>query len=325
MEYTLNLELRTLDEITEDTSEWLVEKLVCPWITLVSGQPKYGKSALIGHISMALINSTDFLGRKTKPGNHKIAWMGFDSGWREELRTRWNYQSRQRLFTINPIRTNNILDWLELAEFLVKNQITLFVIDHLLGLADIESLNDSDKVQAAMNLIKPICDDFGIPILLIHQAGKSEWNKGRAANSNSIEANARCLIRITEKNNNDVKKIHVISNFTEDQKFSIKLNDLEISIVDKPSKSESNPRQRTSPELANKFLIKANPSEMVSWSGAGRELHRLNFSSDAKAGRQMAKRWGKQNLLKLFDGQIVAGDSLIINTSYYAEENVAPD
>lgn len=325
MEFELNFELKSLDEINEDTSEWLVDKLVCPWITLVSGQPKYGKSSLIGHISMALINGKDFLGRTTKPGPHKVAWMGYDSGWKEELRTRWNYQSRQRLYTINPIRTNSIMDWLALAKFLSQNKITLLVIDHLLGLADVESLNDSDKVQAAMNLIKPICDDFGIPILLIHQAGKSEWNRGRAANSNSIEANARCLIRITEKNNNDVKKIHVISNFTEDQKFTIKLNDLEISIVDKPTKSETNPRQRTSPELANKLLVKANPSEMVSWSGAGRELHRLNFSSDAKAGRQMAKRLGKQNLLKMFNGQIVAGDSLIINTSYYADGNVAPD
>lgn len=321
----MNFELKTLEDISEDTSEWLIEKLVCPWITLVSGQPKYGKSSLIGHISMALINETDFLGKETKRGYHKIAWMGYDSGWKEELRTRWNYQSRQRLFTINPIRTNNILDWLELAKFLAQNQITLFVIDHLLGLADVESLNDSDKVQAAMNLIKPICDDFGIPILLIHQAGKSEWNKGRAANSNSIEANARCLIRITDKLANDLKKIHVISNFTEDQKFTIKLNDSEVCLVDKPTKSSGNPRHRISPEVVNKLLIRANPNEMISWSGAGRELYRLNFSSDAKAGRSMANRFRKQNLLKMHNGQIVAGDSLVINTSYNGDETVSTD
>ena len=321
----MNFELKTLEDISEDTSEWLIEKLVCPWITLVSGQPKYGKSSLIGHISMALINETDFLGKETKRGYHKIAWMGFDSGWKEELRTRWNYQSKQRLFTINPIRTNNILDWLELAKFLAQNQITLFVIDHLLGLADVESLNDSDKVQAAMNLIKPICDDFGIPILLIHQAGKSEWNKGRAANSNSIEANARCLIRITDKLANDLKKIHVISNFTEDQKFTIKLNDSEVFLVDKPTKSSGNPRHRISPEVVNKLLIRANPNEMISWSGAGRELYRLNFSSDAKAGRSMANRFRKQNLLKMHNGQIVAGDSLVINTSYNGDETVSTD
>ena len=306
----MNFELRTLDEITENTSDWLVDKLVCPWITLVSGQPKYGKSALIGHICMALINGCDFLGRKTKAANHKIAWMGYDSGWREELKTRWHHQSRDSLFTINPIRTNDISDWLELANFLSQKKITLFVIDHLLGLANIESLNDSDKVQAAMNLIKPICDDFGIPILLIHQAGKSEWNKGRAANSNSIEANARCLIRITDKQSNDVKKIHVISNFTEDQKFSLKLNDLEVNLVDKPIKTTSNPRERISPEIANRLLLTANSKEMNSWSGVGRELHRLNFSENPKAGRSMAKRLGKQNLLKVLNGQIVAGDSL---------------
>jgi hypothetical protein len=325
LEGRLNLELRTLDEITEDTSEWLVDKLVCPWITLVSGQPKYGKSALIGHISMALINGTDFLGRKTKPGNHKIAWMGYDSGWKQELKTRWHHQSANRLLTINPIRTNNVNDWFALANLLVQNNITLFVIDHLLGLADVESLNDSDRVQAAMNLIKPICDDFGIPILLIHQAGKSEWNKGRAANSNAIEANARCLIRITDKQSNDVKKIHVISNFTEDQKFSLKLNDLEVNLVDKPTKNNSNSKERISPEVANKLLKGANPKEMNSWSGAGRELARLNYSENPNAGRTMAKRLGKQNLLKLQNGQVVAGDSLIVTALYYKDEDVASD
>jgi len=321
----LNLELRTLDEITEDTSEWLVDKLVCPWITLVSGQPNYGKSALIGHISMALIKGNDFLGRKTKPGNHKIAWMGYDSGWKQELKTRWHHQSADRLLTINPIRTNNINDWLALANLLVQNNITLFVIDHLLGLADVESLNDADRVQAAMNLIKPICDDFGIPILLIHQAGKSEWNRGRAANSNSIEANARCLIRITDKQSNDVKKIHVISNFTEDQKFTLKLNDLEVCLVDKPTKNTSNPKERISPEVANRLLTGANPKEMNSWSGAGRELARLNFSENPNAGRAMAKRLEKQNLLKIHNGQVVAGDSLIVTASYYKGEGVASD
>jgi len=321
----LNLELRTLDEIDEDTSEWLVDKLVCPWITLVSGQPKYGKSALIGHISMALINGSDFLGRKTKPGNHKIAWMGYDSGWREELKTRWHHQSANRLLTVNPIRTNDIKDWLKLANLLVQNSITLFVIDHLLGLADVESLNDSDRVQASMNLIKPICDDFGIPILLIHQAGKSEWNKGRAANSNSIEANARCLIRITDKQSNDVKKIHVISNFTEDQKFILKLNDLEVCLVDKPTKTTSNPKERISPEVANKLLNSANTQEMNSWSGAGRELARLNFSTSPNAGRTMAKRLEKQNLLKIHNGQVVAGDSLIVTALYCKDIDVAVD
>jgi hypothetical protein len=251
--------------------------------------------------------------------------MGYDSGWREELKTMWHHQSANRLLTVNPIRTNDIKDWLKLANLLVQNSITLFVIDHLLGLADVESLNDSDRVQASMNLIKPICDDFGIPILLIHQAGKSEWNKGRAANSNSIEANARCLIRITDKQSNDVKKIHVISNFTEDQKFILKLNDLEVCLVDKPTKTTSNPKERISPEVANKLLNSANTQEMNSWSGAGRELARLNFSTSPNAGRTMAKRLEKQNLLKIHNGQVVAGDSLIVTALYCKDIDVAVD
>jgi hypothetical protein len=39
----------------------------------------------------------------------------------------------------------------------------------------------------------------------------------------------------------------------------------------------------------------------------------------------MAKRLGKQNLLKLHNGQVVAGDSLIVTALYYKDEDAASD
>ena len=46
-----------IDDIQLETEPWLVEGMICPWLTLLSGQPKHGKTMLAGHIAIALINN----------------------------------------------------------------------------------------------------------------------------------------------------------------------------------------------------------------------------------------------------------------------------
>ncbi|MCX6427402.1 MAG: AAA family ATPase [Actinobacteria bacterium] len=307
----MNLELRTLDEITEDTTKWLVDKLVCPWITLVSGQPKYGKSALIGHISMALINNTDFLGRKTKPGNHKIAWMGYDAGWKQEITMRWKEDADNRIVTYDPIRSLDVEIWRELAESLQSTGVTLFVLDHLYGMAGALGLNDAEQFAVLANLIRPIYEEFGIAVLLLAQAGKGEFSRGRAAHSVAIEGEARALIRIYEKRSKGARKIELSSNTNGEETLSVTLTPEVIEIKEGKSLKKEDSSQRESPEAVRGFLCQANPSELTSWSGVGRELHRLNLSVSPSAGRQMSTRWREQNLIKMDSGVVVAGDSLL--------------
>ena len=45
-----------IDDIELESEPWLIEGMVCPWLTLLSGQPKHGKTILAGHIATALIN-----------------------------------------------------------------------------------------------------------------------------------------------------------------------------------------------------------------------------------------------------------------------------
>ena len=46
-----------IDDIEQETEPWLIDGMVCPWLTLLSGQPKHGKTILAGHIATALINN----------------------------------------------------------------------------------------------------------------------------------------------------------------------------------------------------------------------------------------------------------------------------
>ena len=126
-----------IDDIELETEPWLIEGLVCPWLTLLSGQPKHGKTILAGHIATSLINNLPLLGKKVRPGEHKIAWMGYDGGWRDEIVSRLKPRAKNKIATYSPIRTIDEKQWNEFAQALTTDGTTLFILDHLYGMAEI--------------------------------------------------------------------------------------------------------------------------------------------------------------------------------------------
>ena len=205
---------------------------------------------------------------------------------------------------------------------------TLLIIDHLYGLAGALGLNDAEHVAVITNLLRPIYEDFGIAVLLIAQAGKGQFSNGRAAHSVAIEGEARALIRISDKRRDGSRNLELISNTSGDEILRVILTPEQIELKQSKSSTEASTAQRESPDAVRKFLLQADPHQLTSWSGAGRELMRLGFSSSSNGGRSMAKRWEEQGLLKLLDGRIVSGDSLIPLedlTNPYKNKNASPD
>ena len=241
---------------------------------------------------------------------------------------RWREDADNRIITYNPIRSLNVEIWRELAESLQSTGVTLFVLDHLYGMAGALGLNDAEQFAVLANLIRPIYEEFGVAVLLLAQAGKGENSRGRAAHSVAIEGEARALIRIYEKRSKGARKIELGSNTNGEETISVTLTPEVIEIKESKSAKRDVPVQRESPEAVRGFLSQANPSELTSWSGVGRELHRLNLSISPSAGRQMSTRWREQNLIKMESGVAVAGDSLLpstFKTSTYTNKNVTPD
>jgi hypothetical protein len=251
--------------------------------------------------------------------------MGYDPGWKTELKQRWSANADHRIFAYDPIRSLNPESWLELANSLVEEKVTLFVIDHLYGMAGVLGLNDAENFAKLSNLIRPIYDEFKIPVLLLTQAGRNEFGRGRAAHSVAIEGEARALVRIYEKRSKGSRKIDLSSNTRGEETLAVTLTNEVLEVRDKKIKSEETNSRRESPDIVRSFLAKANPAEIVNWSGAGRELSRLGYSKNPNAGREMAKRWRNQNLLKIEEGRIIAGDSLLPKEqlSNYQDINVA--
>jgi hypothetical protein len=317
-----------INDIEDDQQEWLIAGIICPWLTLLSGQPKHGKSIFAGHVAMSLIQEVPLIGRSVIGTNHLIAWMGYDAGWKQEITMRWKEIADNRIVTYDPIRSLNADIWRELAESLQSTGVTLFVLDHLYGMAGALGLNDAEQFAVLANLIRPIYEEFGIAVLLLAQAGKGEFSRGRAAHSVAIEGEARALIRIYEKRSKGARKIDLSSNTNGEETLSVTLTPEVIEIKEGKSVKKEESSQRESPEAVRGFLSQANPSELTSWSGVGRELHRLNLSVSPSAGRQMSTRWREQNLIKMESGVVVAGDSLlppVFLTNPYTNKNVPQD
>jgi hypothetical protein len=305
-----------IDDIEQETEPWLIEGMVCPWLTILSGQPKHGKTILAGHIALSLINNQPLLGKSIRPGNHKIAWMGYDGGWRGELQSRLKSKANNQIITVSPIRSLDENLWLTLGLELKYKGATLFVLDHLYGMAGTLGLNDANNCAILENLLRPIYELFKIPVLVLAQAGKNEFAKGRLAHSVALEGEARCLLRLYEKRVGGHRKLDISSNANGEEKLSLRLTPEVIEIKESKDKPTREVVGRKSIEIAKK-LLSSQPSKdsLTSWSDAGRALANLGFSANAGAGRSMAMRFREQGFLKEEGGKIVKGDSLLSLTT----------
>lgn len=310
-----------IDDFDEKDTPWLIDGFICPSLTIISAQPKHGKTLLAGHIAISLITGQPLAGRTVTEDNHLVAWMGFDPNWKQEIRNYWAPKASNRILFYDAIRNHNPEPWRELLDSLVRNGATVLILDHLYGLAGPIGLNDAENVAKLFALIRPIYE-FGISVILINQAGKSDWSEGRSAHSVAIEAEARSLVRIYDKKNNGVRKIKLISNSRGEEVLNVILTPDEFSVFEAPEKKKV---VRESPNEVRKALNSAMPEELLSWSAFGRGLFRLGLTQNEKAGRTKSTRWREQSLINMVDGLIVAGDSLLPEElfSNYQDINVA--
>ena len=301
-----------IDDIRQETEPWLIEGMVCPWLTLLSGQPKHGKTILAGHIATALINNEPLLGRKVKPGEHLIGWMGYDGGWRNEIAARLQSQAKNRIATYAPMRNIDENLWRDFAISLREDGVTLFILDHLYGMAGTLGLNDANNFAILANLLRPIYEEFKIPVLVLAQAGKGEYSNGRAAHSVALEGEARCLLRLYEKRSHGHRKLDISSNANGEERLAIRLSPEVIELKEAKERETREVFGRTSIDVAKNLLSNLSVrDDLKSWAGAGRALYKLGLSSSPNAGRSMAYRLRDQELLKLEAGRIVKGDSLL--------------
>lgn len=299
-----------IDEYSNTNSEWVIDGLICPYINTLSGQPKVGKSTFATQIALSVVNQTPFLGRNVNVVSRKVAWMGFDSGWVQEMKSRCGENARNSILMQRGLSNLNPSLWFQLGQHLSENQIGLLVIDHLYGFAGNLNLNESQEANKVINCLNAINVDWGIPILLIAQATKNNFSGGMA-HSNILKSSARVLLEMSGTSRNGNRKIIITGNEVIGESLSIKIDPTNIELIKSNGPKESKQDRDFAKNLENtrRFFEVAKEGELARVATATSILLRLKISSSPDGARKMLYRWQKAKLIEITGSGIIRGEN----------------
>ena len=276
-----------MDEFPTYPDNWVIEGLVCPYITILSGQPKVRKSTLATHIALAVINQNQFLGKDINTRTNKVAWIGFDGGWHREIITRCDGQANNSILFQPGFTSLNQADWITFGERLSQYQIGLLIVDNLYGFGDLQ-LNDHNEAKKVFNCLNLIVDRYGIPVLLIAHSPKGNGSAS-AAHSNIIKASARVLLELKGEAKSGVRTLTVIGNELPGEKLNIKINQTSTELTDTKSR-ESGKSDKDEIGLlllqAQTFRQECPIEYRKSASAAGRWMAEKGLAGTPKYGRK---------------------------------------
>ena len=298
-------------EWVEKSEEWLIPSLICDSLTLLSGEPKTGKTSLACHIARGLISGTEILGKQPSVSNYRIGWMGFDSKWRREIQTRIP-DLMKNVFFIDPVGYKDLNQWGELTAEFQKQNLDFLVIDHLYGFGAGADLDRQFQVQEVLLPLNRFMAETNAGVLLLAHAPKG--SDGRVAHSMASEGAARWLLRL--KGFGKVKTLDSLGNNAEAEKRRIKLNPYSASLADAPTKNSETSKSADGglPERA-RFILANCPTDIRSNAKAiGKWLSEQGVGIEtAGSGRTAVNVLLKSKLLKRMSpkGEITAGPKLV--------------
>jgi len=303
-----------MDEFPTYPDNWVIEGLVCPYITILSGQPKVRKSTLATHIALAVINQTQFLGKDINTRTNKVAWIGFDGGWHREIITRCDGQANNSILFQPGFTSLNQADWITFGERLSQYQIGLLIVDNLYGFGDLQ-LNDHNEAKKVFNCLNLIVDRYGIPVLLIAHSPKGNGSAS-AAHSNIIKASARVLLELKGEAKSGIRTLTVIGNELSGEKLNIKINQTSTEFADVKSKESSKSDKDEIGLLLSQARLFYNdcPAESrKSAVAAGKWMVEKGLARTPKYGRKRINMMLNAELLKRngVKGPLTAGPKLL--------------
>jgi hypothetical protein len=299
-------------EWQESSEEWLIPTLICDSLTLLSGEPKTGKTALACHIIRALLTQEEILNCQPMSLEFRIGYMGFDPKWRREIQNRIP-DLLNRVYFIDPINYKNIEDWDLLNDEVKRLRINYLVVDHLYGLGAGAELDRQYQVQEVLLPLHKLMDKTSAGVLLVAHAPKG--SNGRVAHSVATEGAARWLLRI--KGFKKVRTLESLGNNgeTQSRKITLTPSTLTLSDVRGDSQVEKSSSDGHLPDRAH-FVLDYCPVEIRNNVKAmGKWLSEQNQGiTSPGAGRTAINHLIKAKLLTRngAKGTITAGPKLVV-------------
>lgn len=179
---------------------FLIGDLLTSRITLLSGEPKAGKTLLaVGMVTALLDGSHDFLGLPVHRQLQKVVFGLTDDGAKEELRERFaTDEDKVTVFSVTD--TGSPSYWADLNDDLRSHGADLFVLDNILGsLGNQDDISSSVTATAVIRNLRPI-SEAGIPVLAITHTPKGAIEGSNVASSpiggRAIGGGARGIIAL---------------------------------------------------------------------------------------------------------------------------------
>lgn len=181
---------------------FLIGDLLTTRTTILSGEPKAGKTLLSAGMGIALLNGeSTFLGLPVLRKLGHIVFGVTDDGAPEELKERLHGAVPDDAVTIFPVEDPGTVGyWSGIAADLADIQPGLFVLDNIIGaLAPGEDISSPVTAQRIMRSLRPISEG-GVPTLLVTHTPKGTAEGMSVASSpiggRAIAAGARGLITL---------------------------------------------------------------------------------------------------------------------------------
>ena len=305
------MELVKASDWSESSQEWLIPGFLCDSLTLLSGEPKSGKTSLACHLIRALVTGTAFLGEQPTQENLRVAYMGFDFKWQREVSERLS-DIANSVFIATSATYKEESEWNELAALIRIKGINLLVIDHLYNFSDAADLDRQNQVQPVLKPLMKLIQDTGVAILLITQGARGQG--GRAAHSVAIEGQARWLLRLSA--GSKVKTLTALGNNAETKTIKIALSPKQLELTSKPAEKTDKPSSER--ELADRarFIIGTAPKEVLRTATAlGSWLSKQDIGlGNPRSGRTAVNNLISGDLLARdgHKGPIIAGPRLVL-------------
>jgi hypothetical protein len=175
---------------TNSKVEWIVDGvLTVGGVSLISSDPKAGKSTLVRQLMRDVLRGSKFLGRQCKQGS--VQYYGIE----EQLEVvnasfkRLGVTGEDSLLVHvgDPVGDSTLNDF---REILNETKPTLAVIDTLFDFLEVESENNYKEVKRELRKIRNIARETGTHILLVHHNSKGSKDDRRRGNRGILGSQA---------------------------------------------------------------------------------------------------------------------------------------
>lgn len=189
-------DLMTLDDLENlPEIEYMVEGLLpTGGLSIISGDPKAGKSTLVRQLTKAVLQGDKFLGREVQTGD--VLYLALEEQG-QTLREEFKHVKTDKkiIFHIGDLRVPNPTG--SLRDIILEYGFRFIVIDTLHLFTQIDNINDYTECNKKLSAVRNVARDTGAHIIMVHHSNKGDAKRGRSMlGSQALTGSADCIIQL---------------------------------------------------------------------------------------------------------------------------------